>query len=689
MALWLMVVSCLFPHYSHGQNAMVDQDMQVLRQRLLAPLIESASLSRARGLAAELDSDGQWPSIDYSHQDRAAWATSRHLNYLQTLASAYATDPRAATELRAAVFAALDHWLQNDYRNPNWWHNEIGVPRLLAPTLLLLGTELSDIQLEQGVAILARATLSKTGQNLVWLADISAQRGLLIGDAELVAAAYGRIADEIQLTADEGIQVDYSFHQHGACLYNHGYGAGFASDGARIAALLNGTRFAFAQEKVDLLTALVLEGHQWFTRGTWQDYGSYGREIARAGHNAGYLRGVVENLLQLPTGREHELRLLRQRLDGQGAMLVGYRHFWRGDISVQQRPDFYASARFYSDRLLNTDRPHNDEALLSHHIADGCTFITRTARAGAEYADIFPVWDWQHIPGTTIVQTPELSGELCRQGSRPFAGGVGDGQHGLAAIDFERDGLRARKSWFFFGDMIVALGAGIADSSGHAVHTTINQCFLNGEVWRGEDAKGLWVYHDGIAYFIDKSADLHLAQDELSGSWWRISRSASKEQIEHNIFSLYIDHGSAPQAGSYAYVVAPAMSLQDVQRGRRPALEWIANSAEIQAIRETDLNLTGLVFYRPGSVEIAPDWTVEVDQPCLLLIRRDDRAVYVSAANPHNEYMELAVTISQRVVGEESTVLPNGGSRLLLKLPDGMEAGASATWGFALAEVER
>ena len=88
-------------------------------------------------------------------------------------------------------------------------------------------------------------------------------------------------------------------------------------------------------------------------------------------------------------------------------------------------------------------------------------------------------------------------------------------------------------------------------------------------------------------------------------------------------------------------------------------------------------------------MEIAPDWTVEVDQPCLLLIRRDDRAVYVSAANPHNEYMELAVTISQRVVGEESTVLPNGGSRLLLKLPDGMEAGASATWGFALAEVER
>ncbi len=662
---------------------MIDQDMQTLRQRLLDPMLQSANRSKAQSLATELSPDGQWPSIDYRDQDRAAWSTSRHLNHLQTLASAYAA---GAEPLRPAVLAALDHWLQNDYQNPNWWHNEIGVPRLLAPTLLLLKDELNPSQLELGTAILARATLSKTGQNLVWLADISAQRGLLIGDAALVQAAYARIADEIHLTVEEGIQVDYSFHQHGACLYNHGYGAGFASDGARIAALLNGTRFAFAQEKIELLTALVLDGHQWFTRGTWQDYGSYGREIARAGHNAGYLRGATENLLELPTGREEELRQLRQRLDGEGPPLVGYRHFWRGDISVQQRPTFYASARFYSDRLLNTDRPHNDEALLSHHIADGCTFITRT---GAEYADIFPVWDWQHIPGTTVVQTPELSGELCRQGSRPFAGGVGDGQHGLAAIDFERDGLRARKSWFFFADLVVALGAGIADSSGHPVDTTINQCFLNGEVARGEDEKSTWIYHDGIAYFIDKKANLNLTQDEQTGSWWQISRSTSKEPITRNVFSLYIEHGSTPEEATYAYTIAPTMSLDEVQNGERPGLEWIANTAIMQAVRETNLDITGIVFYRPGSIEIAPGWQVEVDQPCLLLIRRDGNAVYVSAANPQNEYMELAVTISQRIVGEEVTTLPNGESRLLLKLPDGMEAGGSATWEFAVAEFGR
>jgi len=659
---------------------MTDPDMHALRQRLLAPLLKNADVSSARALAAKLNADGQWSSVDYADQDRASWTASRHLNHLQTLATAYA---RGAEDLRPAAFSALDHWLEHDYRNPNWWHNEIGVPRLLAPTLLLLGEQLSPSQLERGTAILARATLSKTGQNLVWLAGISAQRGLLLGDADLVAASYARIADEIHLTVEEGIQVDYSFHQHGACLYNHGYGSGFASDGAHIAALLNGTRFAFAQEKVDLLTALVLDGHQWFTRGTWQDYGSFGREIARAGHNAAYLRRVAEDLLELPTGREAELRQLRQRLDEEALPLVGHRHFWRGDISVQQRPSFYASARFYSDRLLNTDRPHNDEALLSHHIADGCTFIART---GKEYADIFPVWDWQHIPGTTVVQTPELSGELCREGSRPFAGGVSDGQHGLAAIDFERDGLQARKSWFFFADTIIALGAGINDRSAYPVHTTINQCFLNGEALRGEDGEKAWIYHDGIAYFTDKNANVQLTQNEHTGSWWRISRSASKEPIVHKLFELWLDHGSTPEDASYAYTIAPTMSLEEVQNGRRPSIETIANTATIQAVRDAELALTGIVFYRSGNIDIAPDWNVAVDQPCLLLLRREGIALHVSASNPQNEYMELAVTISQRISGEEVVTLPSGGSRLVLELPDGMEAGRSATWEFSLSE---
>jgi hypothetical protein len=64
---------------------MTDPDMNTLRQRLLEPLLKSADSSAARILAVELNADGQWASVDYTDQDRASWATSRHLNHLPAL----------------------------------------------------------------------------------------------------------------------------------------------------------------------------------------------------------------------------------------------------------------------------------------------------------------------------------------------------------------------------------------------------------------------------------------------------------------------------------------------------------------------------------------------------------------------------------------------------------------------------
>ncbi len=48
-------------------------------------------------------------------------------------------------------------------------------------------------------------------------------------------------------------------------------------------------------------------------------------------------------------------------------------------------------------------------------------FISRT---GKEFYDIYPVWDWQKIPGTTVVQKPELPhwNQIVKQGKTDFVG---------------------------------------------------------------------------------------------------------------------------------------------------------------------------------------------------------------------------------------------------------------------------
>ena len=93
------------------------------------------------------------------------------------------------------------------------------------------------------VDILKRSVWTRwTGQNLVWGVGNQIVRGLITGDASLVVGAYERMYQEIVVTPKEGIQADFSFHQHGDQFYSGGYGLGFANDVGRYVAL----RFALA-----------------------------------------------------------------------------------------------------------------------------------------------------------------------------------------------------------------------------------------------------------------------------------------------------------------------------------------------------------------------------------------------------------------------------------------------------------
>ena len=103
----------------------------------------------------------------------------------------------------------------------------------------------------------------------------------------------------------------------------------------------------------------------------------------------------------------------------------------------------------YSRRNHSTEEPYNREGLLMHHLADGSNFLIRD---GQEYFDIFPLWDWQKIPGTTAVQHDRLPPpeKVQQRGLTAFVGGASDGRYGAVGFDFVSplDALAARKAWF-------------------------------------------------------------------------------------------------------------------------------------------------------------------------------------------------------------------------------------------------
>src|SRR6185503_21048143 len=139
--------------------------------------------------------------------------------------------------------------------------------------------------------------------------------------------------------------------------------------------------------------------------------------------------------------------------------LVGDNYFYRSDALFHRLPDLFLSLKMSSTRVVGTEIV-NGENKLGYHAGDGMLLAQRT---GDEYHDIFPLWDWKKLPGVTDAQTP-LPKFNHTFVPVDFVGAASDGVHGVAAMNYERDGVTARKAWFFGNEGVVALGAGITAS---------------------------------------------------------------------------------------------------------------------------------------------------------------------------------------------------------------------------------
>ncbi len=219
----------------------------------------------------------------------------------------------------------------------------------------------------------------------------------------------------------------------------------------------------------------------------------------------------------------------------------------------------------------------------------------------------------------------------------------------------ELGGLFARKSWFFFDDEAVCLGAGISSAKSDTVVTTMNQCFLTGDVTVSragkrttvpKGARGLegveWVYHDGVAYLFPGRANVRLSNGPQSGSWWDINHTHSKDVVTKDVFTLWIDHGTSPSDASYAYIVAPTLAPGDVGKyAAEPRVDILSNASGVQAVRHRALKVTGNAFYEPGRLTLGEKLAVEADKPLPASRARAAGGLEVSASNPANEGMRL------------------------------------------------
>lgn len=654
--------------------------------------------------AASLDDEGSWADIKYSASSRAGWTPVDHLQRLLVMAKSACLfrnlgqpDPR----LEDKIHIALKWWTDHDYRNPNWWWNDIGVPELMGEIGNLMWPYLSSDDIQRLDLILKRSDWRSggwTGANLTWGTGIEIARGCLEDNAKMVADGFERMFEEIRIIPQqlEGIQQDYSFHQHGPQLYNGGYGLTFANDVGRFISYSWGTRYQVPKERMEIYISYLLDGEQWFIRGGDPDYSALSRVITRQEEMADsenqlggpispvgleYGLGHILALLAAePVPRQQELRAFADRIRGlsDAPEFIGNKQFWCSDYMSHRGRGYFASVKMLSTRTLNAELV-NSEGKKSVHLSDGANFLYLS---GDEYTNVFPVWDWTKIPGTTAIQGTLQTGEpnpISMHGVTAFDGGVSDGTYGMAAMDLARGELVAKKAWFFFDKSYVALGAGITvkGDTEHSVATDVNQSLLIGRVLTGEakkpvlgdtrvydTSKPVWVYHNHIGYIFPPNTTISLSVGPQIGSWAQIG-AGSSDPITMQVFNLWIEHGRIPKERSYQYIVVPNVSAEAVAKeSRNSTLDVLSNTTAIQAVYSKSLKLAEIAFRAAGSLP-TPLGNVTTDHACLLMVRQVDSKWMLTASNPRNEALMLTVTVN----GRQSTI----------NLPGGSMAGSSVT----------
>jgi len=696
-----VIASAILPAFAWAAGrARLADDLARLRANTVEWYTRGAASEGAiRGYMRTLREDGSWPDVDYADATRGGWRTYGHLTRTLSMAEAYkkpghplAGDP----PLRTAVTKALAHWTQKGYVNPNWWYPQIGVPMTVAPILVLMGDDLpSDLSDATMRRVLSRSKMGMTGQNKVWLAGIALMKGMLREDFSLMTQARDKIFEELRITTAEGVQPDYSFHQHGPQQQWGNYGASFGGDMIKWASIFRGTDYALDAEQIVILGRYLSEGSAWTLWRGWMDISGCGRQIFR-GCQSGKGRGIMRQLELMtnvdPARGDTYRDILASNRPGGTNTLVGHRHFWRSDITIHRRPTWYASVKMCSTRVIGAETC-NSENMMGLHLGDGVTYFRRT---GTEYEDLFPVWDWHRLPGTTCLQNAQSlvpNSKRCR-GKSEFVGGVSDGTEGVAAMEYIRGSLHARKAWFFINDAVVCLGAGIDCDDREAVLTSVNQCVLNGPVTisAGQQARKLpkgerftnrleWVHHDGIGYVFLEPQTTTVEVVRQSGNWRAIHRRESAATVEREVFNLWIDHGPKPSGARYAYAVLPDVTVEETRSfSDSHPVTILAQTPSLQAVASADGRKVQAVFFEPGRLARGGNSVVAVDKPCAVMLDRTTPPARLHVADPTHRQKMIVLRLPGKHVGPGVRYDTRAGrSEVPIDLPEGGFAGRTVS----------
>ena len=708
-------------------------DFRLIKDRVVAEIMKSSiDDHHVKTIISKMNPDGSFDDINYVDLSRTAgFPQQKHTSNLVYLAKAYQGKSSGfykCEKLKEIITVGYKYWVDNDFFGDNWHNNQISTPTNLVSLMLLIGDELPEDLVEKGQPIIGRAHMNASGArpsgDRIVIAGILAKNLLFRGDREQFDKIIKLIEGEVKFTTgSRGMQHDFSFHHRHDRVNNttsYGYGK-YANAFGEWSYYVAETEYAFSVEKINHLIDYYLDGiFKQQVYAVYPDVSVKNRSITHKTRFEPHSTVEIERLLQSTDYRKEELEEIIRLRNGETKPSQSFaKFFWQTEHFVFQRPDFYTTVRMFSTRNRNMEEPYNGPGKPTHHRADGTNYLMLR---GDEYHNIWPVYDWQKISGTTILQKPELHppSEIQKDGLTDFVGAVTDGLYGAVVFDFKspHDAVEAKKSWFFFDEEYVCLGTGIYSDrlgfrprSGNppggipSVATTVNQALLRSEVTVSQNGRVEklpeghralenveWVHQDNVGYIFPEPAAINLSNQTEEGRWSDITdeKNVSDEVVSEDVFTLWYDHGKRPDNASYQYIVVPNVTeaeLNETSNSNRN-IEILTNTPETQGVRHSKLEICQIAFYRAGEVEISNDIKVRMDSQGMAMIKmRGNKIENLSVSDPSRKLSRITMTVSgiYHSEGDNFSTIPNeskDNTLVLVDLPQGVYTGKSVTVEF-------
>ncbi|WP_437273691.1 polysaccharide lyase 8 family protein [Staphylococcus aureus] len=423
--------------------------------------------------------------------------------------------------------------------NLNWWDYEIGTPRALTNTLILLNDQFSNEEKKKYTAPIktfvpkSDKILSSVGKaepakggNLVDISKVKLLESIIEEDKDMTKNsidAFNKVFTYVQDSATgkerNGFYKDGSYIDHKDVPYTGAYGVVLLEGISQMMPMIKETPFNDKTQNNTTLKSWIDDGFlPLIYKGEMMDL-SRGRAISReneTSHSASAT--VMKSLLRLSDAMDESTKAKYKKIvktSVESDSSYKQTDYLNSYSDIDKMKSLMEDSTISTNGLTQQLKIYNDMDRVTYHNKelDFAFGLSMTSKNVARYESIngenlkgwhtgagmsylynsdvkhyrdnfWATADMKRLAGTTTLENEILKDTDDKKSSKTFVGGTKfDDQHASIGMDFENQDktLTAKKSYFILNDKIVFLGTGIksTDSSKNPV-TTIENRKANG-----------------------------------------------------------------------------------------------------------------------------------------------------------------------------------------------------------------